>query len=118
MRNYIIDQFRHTQKVDHDFTQANIASFLKEYFTIKGEVDAEKFTKEVQRMVEINKSDQFAIYSYGTTSTKEVYEDTDFTCTNILCRSKKIVIYQQQIRSGDEGATTCYKCTACNNNWY
>lgn len=33
------------------------------------------------------------------------------------CGSKKVTTTQEQLRSGDEGATTIYECYECENTW-
>jgi DNA-directed RNA polymerase subunit M/transcription elongation factor TFIIS len=41
--------------------------------------------------------------------------DGPYTCAK--CSSKKILVTQEQLRSGDEGATTMYECKSCGKIW-
>lgn len=41
--------------------------------------------------------------------------DSVYSCSR--CRSRKILTTQEQIRSGDEGATTIYHCKNCDHSW-
>lgn len=41
--------------------------------------------------------------------------DSEHQC--IKCKSRKVLTTQEQIRSGDEGATTVYNCQNCSHSW-
>ena len=41
--------------------------------------------------------------------------DSEHQCTK--CKSHKVLTTQEQIRSGDEGATTMYNCQNCSHSW-
>jgi DNA-directed RNA polymerase subunit M/transcription elongation factor TFIIS len=41
--------------------------------------------------------------------------DSEHQC--IKCKSRKVLTTQEQIRSGDEGATTIYNCQNCSHSW-
>ena len=46
---------------------------------------------------------------------EEEFEDTIYECEQ--CGSKKIDIYQKQLRSADEPATVFATCTTCGAKW-
>jgi len=48
---------------------------------------------------------------------KEQVTESQYQCGALKCKSRRIAFYQKQTRSGDEGATTFLRCTACGKQW-
>lgn len=48
---------------------------------------------------------------------RENVPDTNWTCKNKKCGSKKIILKNLNNRSGDEGMTVTYTCYVCGENW-
>ena len=48
---------------------------------------------------------------------RENIADTNWTCRNKKCGSRKIILGNVNNRSGDEGMTVTYNCSVCGENW-